>query len=117
MPALSPGANAPEFSLARSGSGSPIALSKSDSAILIFFKIECPVCQYAMPYFERLYRTVAKDNPQLKYVGISQNDAEETSRFGEQFGLTFPVAIDPAPAYVVSNAFGLTNVPTFFLVS
>jgi peroxiredoxin len=117
MPALIAGANAPEFTLVRLGSQDRISVQKDNSAVLVFFKIECPVCQYALPYFDRLYQQVAKQNPQLKFIGVSQNDAKGTAGFVEQFGLTFPIGLDEAPRYTVSNAFGLTNVPTFFLVS
>ncbi len=50
-------------------------------------------------------------------VGISQNDAKETAAFVKEFGVTFPVLLDEVGRYPVSNAYGLTNVPTVFWVA
>jgi cytochrome c biogenesis protein CcmG, thiol:disulfide interchange protein DsbE len=50
-------------------------------------------------------------------VGISQNDARETAAFVKEFGVTFPVLLDEIGRYPVSNAYGLTNVPTVFWVA
>ena len=38
---------------------------------------------------------------------------EEVAR---EYGITFPLGIDPSDKYTASNAYGLTNVPTIFLV-
>lgn len=66
-----------------------------------------------MPFFERLY---AMANG-ASFVGISQDDAHKAREFVRRYGISFPVLIDNAPKYKVSNAYGLTNVPTAFLVS
>ena len=47
--------------------------------------------------------------------GISQDDAEKSSMFCEQFGVTFPIAID-APAYLASKSYVFSSVPTILLV-
>jgi peroxiredoxin len=83
--------------------------------VLVFFKISCPTCQYALPFFERLYQAYAHQGVNL--VGISQNDAKETTAFNKEFGITFPVLLDDAHSYPVSNAYGLTNVPTIFWIA
>jgi hypothetical protein len=49
-------------------------------------------------------------------VGISQNDKPHTAEFTKEYGLTFPVLLDDANTYPVSNAYGLTNVPTIFWI-
>jgi peroxiredoxin len=53
----------------------------------------------------------------VSLIGISQNDAEETAAFIKEFGITFPVLLDDVRSYVVSNAYGLTNVPSIFYVA
>jgi len=53
----------------------------------------------------------------VRLIGISQNDAKETAAFIREFGVTFPVLLDDARSYVVSNAYGLTNVPSIFYVA
>jgi hypothetical protein len=50
-------------------------------------------------------------------VGVSQNGAKETAAFTKEFGVTFPVLLDDTNSYPVSNAYGLTNVPTIFWIA
>jgi peroxiredoxin len=52
----------------------------------------------------------------VTFLGISQDDARATSRFAQEYDVTFPMLIDDENGYVVSNAYGLTNVPTTFLI-
>jgi peroxiredoxin len=49
-------------------------------------------------------------------IGVSQDDARSTKEFNQEYGVKFPVLLDD-DGYPVSNAFGLTNVPTIFLVA
>ena len=48
--------------------------------------------------------------------GISQNDAEDTREFNREYGVTFPTLLDSEEGFEVSNAFGISSVPTLFLV-
>jgi peroxiredoxin len=52
----------------------------------------------------------------VSLIGVSQNDAKETAAFVKEFGITFPVLLDDMRSYPVSNAYGLTNVPSIFWV-
>ena len=52
----------------------------------------------------------------VSVIGISQNNARDTQKFMKEFGVTFPVALDDPANYAVSNAYGLTNVPTLFYI-
>ncbi len=116
MEALKEGTKAPDIALT-STKGKPIVLSElleRGPAVLAFFKISCPVCQYAFPYLERIYR--AHITEPMSFVGISQDDVKDTETFMRQYGVTFPVLLDH-PSYRVSREYGLTNVPTVFLVS
>lgn len=117
MPTLEAGTKAPAvklptmtgetFDLAEALKRGPVALA--------FFKISCPVCQFTFPYLERLYR--ANAGGKLQLVGVSQDSKADTARFLKEYGITFPVALDDTSRYPVSNAYGLTNVPTIFLVT
>ena len=78
-----------------------------------FFKNSCPVCQFTFPFLERLYQRYGGDG--ISFVGISQDDTRTTAQFATRYGVTFPILLD-ADNYAVSNAYGLTNVPTVFLV-
>ena len=117
MPAIGAGVRAPEIDLSFLD-GSSFALSnalKRGPVAAAFFKVSCPVCQLAFPYIERLFKAYGKSG-KLTLVGISQDDAANTKAFNREFGVTFPVLLD-AKGYPVSNAYGLTNVPTIFLIS
>ena len=48
------------------------------------------------------------------FLAISQDDARATKSFASEYGLTFPLVLD-ADGYPVSNAYGLTMVPTLIL--
>src|SRR5256885_8452011 len=116
MPALTAGSKAPDISL-RTTQGENFSLASSLKAgpvVLAFFKVSCPVCQMAFPFFERLHQAYRGKN--VSVVGISQDSAQDTAAFAKQFGLTFPLALDNTKTYPASNAYGLTNVPTLFLV-
>ena len=116
MPALTVGTGAPDFHLS-SVDGKPFSLSNAllhGPVVLAFFKVSCPTCQYAFPFYERLFQ--AYKNKQVTLVGVSQNDSRDTSAFAEEFGITLPMLLDDTRSYPVSNAYGLTNVPTLFWI-
>jgi peroxiredoxin len=117
MSALIAGTAAPSFELpAMDGSkfSLPEALARGP-VLAVFFKVSCPVCQYASLYFERIYKTYG--GKKVSIVGISQNDKPDTAAFLKKYGVTFPVLLDDPKTYPASNAYGLTNVPTAFWIS
>jgi peroxiredoxin len=117
MSALATGAQAPQFEL-NGLDGKRFSLSDElgrGPVVVVFFKVSCPTCQYALPFYERLFKAYGRQGVSL--VGISQNEAKETAAFSKEFGITFPVLLDDTSSYIVSNAYGLTNVPTIFRVA
>jgi peroxiredoxin len=117
MAALVSGTKAPEFEL-KTTNGKPFSLRDElvrGPVVLAFFKVSCPTCQYAFPYLERLHKAYRQKG--VKLVGISQNDAVETAAFMKDFGVTFSVLLDEPSRYPVSNAYGLTNVPSTFWIA
>jgi peroxiredoxin len=117
MTALALGARAPEFEL-KTLDGKRFSLAEEltrGPVVLAFYKVSCPTCQYAMPFLERLHK--AYRDKGVKLVGVSQNDVNETAAFCKDFGLSFPMLLDPTRTYPVSNAYGLTNVPTIFWIA
>src|SRR3954452_9914937 len=117
MKALAAGAKAPEFAL-QAMDGQKFSLQDAIAngpVILVFFKVSCPTCQYALPFYERLHKAYGRNGVTL--VGVSQNDAKDTAAFAREFGITFPILLDDTHAYPASNAYGLTNVPTIFWVA
>lgn len=116
MAALTQGSKAPDFRLPLLGGGEfslSEALAKS-AVVVAFFKISCPVCQYAAPYFDRL--AVRLKAAGVTLIGISQDDRDATTQFAKTYGVNFPVALD-GRGYAASNAYGLTNVPTLFAIA
>jgi peroxiredoxin len=83
--------------------------------VAAFFKISCPVCQFTFPFLERIYKRCGGGD--VTFVGISQDDARDTKDFAKEFGVTFPILLDEKEKnYAASNAYGLTSVPTIFLI-
>jgi peroxiredoxin len=112
---LETGRRAPDFELP-SLDGKPLKLPDilaKGPALLAFFKVTCPVCQFTFPFLERIFENAGG----LQVYGISQDNARDTREFNEEFGLTFPTLLDDErKGYPVSNAFGIYAVPSVFLV-
>src|SRR5579872_1963689 len=116
MAALATGTKAPNFEL-KTLDGKPFSLRTElarGPVVVAFFKVSCPTCQYALPFFERLHKAYGHKGVTL--VGVSQNDAKDTAAFNKEFGVTFPTLLDDTRSYPASNAYGLTNVPTIFWI-
>lgn len=117
MTKIAEGQSAPNFAL-KSLEDKEITLAKlleHGPVVAAFFKISCPVCQFTFPFLERLYQRYRGDG--VTFLGISQDDARDAKGFAKEFGVTFPIVLDEkSNGYVVSNAYGLTNVPTIFFV-
>src|SRR5215468_6962426 len=116
MAALTAGKQAPAINLP-AVDGSRFSLEealKRGPVLAAFFKISCPTCQYAFPFIERLHQSFG--GGKLTVVGISQNNARDTKEFLKEFGITFATLLDDPNGYAVSNAYGLTNVPSLFLI-
>jgi len=117
MAALTAGTSAPDFKL-QTMDGKQFSLRDAlthGPVIAAFFKVSCPVCQYAFPFLERIYKAYGGKN--VTIVGISQNKKKDTAAFTKAYGVTFPILLDDANTYPVSNQYGLTNVPTIFWIA
>jgi len=114
-PMLAAGVQAPSFEL-KSLDGETRSLENilgSGPALLAFYKVSCPVCQLAFPYLERLAA-----GSSLQIIGISQDDDSSTKGFNQRFGVTFPTLLDQAKEnYPASNAYGISSVPSLFVVN
>jgi peroxiredoxin len=115
MTNIAVGHQAPNFSL-KSLDGKEFSLDQllqRGPVFVSFFKISCPVCQFTFPFLERLHKRHGSGD--VSFLGISQDDARATKEFADEYGVTFPMLLDAA-GYPASNAYGLTNVPTSFLI-
>jgi len=111
---LDTGSPAPEFRLTRLDGGA-VALQEviaNGPAVIAFFKTTCPVCQLTLPFLQRIHQAGT-----LPVYAVSQDDAEDTREFNREFGLALPTLLDSARSgYPASNAFGISSVPTAFLI-
>jgi peroxiredoxin len=107
------GQPAPDFTLPllAGGEASLTTLLAGGPVVLAFFKVSCPVCQLTFPYLERIHAAGT-----LRIYGVSQNSARDTLGFNAEYGITFPILLDPESRFPASNAYGLTNVPTLYLI-
>ncbi len=117
MAALELGTTAPDFTLpTMDGKQFSLRAALTRGPVLAaFFKISCPTCQYAFPFLQRIYQ--AHGNTAVTIIGISQNGKKDTGAFLKEYGITFPILLDDTNSYLVSNAYGLTNVPTIFWIA
>ncbi len=109
------GHQAPMFAL-NSMNGRPFSLAdalRTGPVVAAFFKISCPVCQFTLPFLERLHKTYGD---RASIVGISQDDAGDTRDFCAEYGISFHALLDE-DGYPVSNQYGITNVPTVYLIA
>lgn len=114
---LRAGAKAPDFTLANLAGGQTALheLLPNGPVVLAFFKVTCPVCQLTFPFLERIHRERAPSS--LSIYGISQDDAGWTTDFNQRYGITFPTLLDTEEDnYPASNAYGISTVPSLFLV-
>ncbi len=112
MAAIEAGTLAPEFShTAIDGKTYSLKEALGKGPLLAaFFKTSCPTCQFTFPYLERFHRHFGR------VWGISQDAAASTRDFAREYGITFPILLDDTESYPTSNAYGLTHVPSLFLI-
>jgi peroxiredoxin len=115
---LEAGARAPEFDLPTLDSKASQNLAgalASGPVLLAFFKVTCPTCQLTMPFIERMYKGAKKGVARM--FAVSQDDAADTREFHREYGITMPTLLDgEKQGYPASNAYGLSNVPSLFLI-
>ena len=115
MTLVATGQTAPDFTLSRL-EGKSYSLKDATAkglALVVFYKDTCPTCQFTLPFIERIHK--AYNDKGLKVLGIEQDDPSRTAAFSAQYGLTFPVMAETG-SYEVSNSYGISIVPTLFLV-
>ena len=109
------GDKAPLFDL-RDAAGNEYSLAeelRKGPVIAAFFKISCPVCQFTFPFLERLFKMYGANV--ATFLAISQDDALDTREFCVEYGVTFPALLDDE-SFTASNLYGITNVPSIFLI-
>jgi peroxiredoxin len=115
-----PGTAAPEINLPDLD-GAPFELRKAlqrGPVLLAFFKVSCPTCQMTFPFLERLANAQANgaQSNGAQLIAISQDNAEDSREFQQRLGVTMRTLTDAKPGYQASNAYGISSVPSLFLV-
>ena len=115
MAALEAGAAAPVFTLSDM-EGNPHTradLHKNGLMLAAFYKVGCGTCKFVAPYLEKFYQAY-KGKDGFQFWGVSQDTPEDTTAFMEEHEASFPNLMDET--HWASADYGLTNVPTMFLV-
>lgn len=109
---LREGQKAPDIELRtiEGGAVSLSALAAEGPVLLAFYKDSCPVCQLTLPFLNRAV------NGKAAIYAVSQDDEARTRAFARNFGIEYGLLIDPAGAYAASNAFGITTVPSMYVI-
>jgi peroxiredoxin len=112
---INAGNTAPPFTL-KSLDGTEYKLARlleKGPVVAAFFKVSCPVCQFTLPFLQRLADHYAGD--EVTILSVSQDGTKETAAFNKEYRLTLLSLLDDS-GYPVSNAYGLSMVPTIFLI-
>ena len=89
----------------------PVAGVAADgSRALVFYKVSCPTCQMAAPMMDRFDRAYPG-----RIAGVGQDPPEALAAYATTYGQTFP-SVSDLPPYDASNAYGIENVPTLFVI-
>ena len=74
----------------------------------------CPPCKEEMPAFESFYRRHADEG--FTIIAINDGDSKaDVVKFVEEYGLSFPVWLDPT--YIATEqAFKTLNLPSSFVI-
>jgi peroxiredoxin len=111
---LAEGSQAPSFTLSwrEGGTASFEQLLAGGPVLLTFYKINCPTCQLAMPYLDRI------GGGKLRVVAISQNNPADTAAFEKRYGIVRVASLidDESTGFAAAKAYGLSYVPSQFVI-
>lgn len=90
-----------------------LAEQRGRVVLVNFWATWCPPCREEMPSMERLWRRHRDRGFVLVAISLDA-DPGAVPPFVKQYGLTFPVALDPG--LEVANAYGVRALPASFIV-
>lgn len=112
---LEVGHRAPDFRTTTVG-GEPVALSdlRGKVVLLNFWATWCGPCRLEMPEFQRQFE--AHVDERFTILAVNNGEPPETiRRFGDELGLTFPLALDESAA--IQAQYGVFSYPTSLLLN
>jgi peroxiredoxin len=86
-------------------------LSQTSPLLLIFYKDDCPTCQYTFQHLPRIAREAGGEY----FLGVAQDGPDQAKAFRDKYGFESNIVCDIKP-YAVSRQYGVDVVPTFFVV-
>ena len=108
---LTPGDSAPSFILPDATTGEPVSDPWTvGPAVVVFFKVTCPVCHMVAP------KVTALADGCARVVAIGQDPPTSLLTYARDKGQRAPTLSEVAP-YPVSSAFGISSVPSLFAVA
>lgn len=105
---------APDFTLP-SVMGDTLSLAdfRGRPLILVFWRINCPSCEYQMPFLQAFYEKWSDDEVALVTVNVGEPPVM-VGEYVSRHGLTFPVLLDTRQQ--VAQNYGIIGVPFAFLI-
>ena len=114
VPPLEVGEPAPGFTL-EGLDGGEVSLSALDGNVVVlnFWASWCGPCRREMPDFQKAWEEHEEQG--VVFVGIAVDDtASEASKFAEQVGVTYPLALDTTGD--VARAYRIRAVPSTYFI-
>jgi peroxiredoxin len=87
---------------------------KGNVVLLNFWATWCPPCKEEMPSMERLYRRFKARGLTVLAISIDAADGDRVAEFARDFGLTFPIGLDPQ--LDVANLYAVRGLPASVLI-
>lgn len=115
-PPLRVGTPAPDFLLpSLAGPERSLAELRGRVVFVNFWATWCAPCREEAPSLDRLYRSFPRESFEILAVSIdAPGEDQEVSEFGAEYGLSFPILLDPEQhTYVAYKASG---VPETFVI-
>jgi len=95
--------------------GSPMSLADQRGRVVVinFFASWCPPCREEAADIQQTWSDYQDQG--VQFYGIAHKDAASPAQaFLDEFGITYPSAIDPGSR--VARAYGITGVPETFII-
>jgi len=107
---IAAGAPAPSFTLPDAVNGEAVTDPwQAGRTVVAFFKVTCPVCKMVAPKLTALAEGGAR------VVAVGEDPPAALQRYAKEEGQRVRTVTEAAP-YPVSDAYGISSVPTLFLV-
>jgi len=94
----------------------PAEWQRARGVVLVFLAIDCPISNGYVPELRRLHEKYKAEG--IQFYGVQSDprqDAQASAKFVSEFGLPFPLLLDPTQ--ILSSGAGATTTPEVALLS